>query len=374
MLHRLLRAWHPGDQEGAMLKLLFLSVAALAQVQQPPAPDPAQAPSAINAAVPQILAQTGVPSVSVARIEGGRIVWAGAWGERSAGASADIHTLYNVASLAKPISAETMLRAASAGKIDLDEPMARAWVDPDLTGDPRHAQLTARHSLTHRSGFPNWRTGRLAFEADPGARIRYSGEGFEYAARYTERRAGETFEALAERLVFAPAGMRATSYTRRDWFGARVAQPRMPDGRWVTPTIRTNFVASDDVHTTASDYARFLLSAARRQGLTPALAAERERIQSSTRETQCKAGREAVCPDQSGFGLGWDVMRFGDRATIWHTGKDEGTFTFAYVTPETGEGLVILTNGDEGYKVVLPIMEAVGADPRILAYLRTHVE
>lgn len=345
-----------------------------AQAPERAATEPPRPSAAIDAAMTRILQETGVPSVSVARIEGGRIVWAGAWGEAAPDRRADVHTLYNVASLSKPISAETMLRAASEGKIDIDEPMARAWVDPDLAADPRHTQLTARHSLTHRSGFPNWRNGRLALEADPGTRIRYSGEGFEYAAHYTERRAGEPFETLAQRLVFGPAGMRETAYTRRDWFGDRVAQPRMTDGSWVTPTIRTAFLASDDVHTTGTDYARFLLSAAARQGLTPALGAERERIQSDTLASNCKRGRESVCPQQHGFGLGWDVMRFDGRATIWHTGKDRGTFTLAYVTPQAGEGLVILTNGDEGYKVVLPIMRAIGADPRIVAYLGLQEE
>jgi CubicO group peptidase (beta-lactamase class C family) len=267
-----------------------------------------------------------------------------------------------------------MLRAASRGRIDIDEPMARSWVDPDLADDPRHRQLTVRHALTHRTGFPNWRNGRLAFQFDPGTSVRYSGEGFEYAARYTERRAGEPFEALAQRLVFAPAGMRDTSYTKRAAFDDRVAHPRLADGSWIAPSLRTSFVASDDVHTTAADYARFLLAAGKRQGLSSKIAAERERIQSSTRETQCKKGKEAVCPEESGFGLGWDVMRFGNRRTLWHTGKDSGTFTLAFITPATGEGLVILTNGDEGYKVVLPIFEAVAADPRILAYLRAQVE
>jgi CubicO group peptidase (beta-lactamase class C family) len=330
-------------------------------------------PASVNALVPRLLGETHVPSVSLARIEGGRIAWAGAWGERRKGVPADVRTLYNVASLSKPISAETMLRSVSSGAVVLDEPMAGSWVDPDIADDLRHRLLTLRHVLTHRTGFPNWRSGKLSFQSDPGAKVGYSGEGFEYAARYTQRRTGETFEALAERLVFAPAGMRETAYTKRGWFGDRLAHPRAADGRWLDPVIRTSFVASDDLHTTATDYARFLVSAAARQGLGAGLGRERERVQSSVRDTICTPAREPVCPQEAGFGLGWDVMRFGEDVTLWHTGSDAGTFAVAFITPRTGEGIVILTNGDGGHKVVLPILEAAGVDRRIVAYVRAQV-
>ena len=60
---------------------------------------------------------------------------------------------------------------------------------------------------------------------------------------------------------------------------------------------------------------------------------------------------------------------FGDRVTLWHTGADAGVFALAYVTPQTGDGLVILTNSSAGYRMVLPILAAAGTDPRFLAYL-----
>jgi CubicO group peptidase (beta-lactamase class C family) len=338
----------------------------------PPSSGRVPAPPA-SVRVAPILAETKVPSVAVARIENGRIAWARAWGEQSPGVPATLATLYNVASLSKPISAETVLRAASAGRLSIDEPMHPWWVDPDLLADPRHRVLTPRISLTHRTGFANWRRlteGRLRFDHEPGTRVGYSGEGFEYMARYAERRTGTPFERLAEELVFRPAGMADTAYTHRPWFDARLARPTDKDGRWIEVQRRTAYTASDEVHTTVLDYARFLISVAGRQNLSEAVAADRERLQVSIRERQCPPEREAVCPSEVGWGLGWDLAVFGEDRILWHTGADRGEWTFAYVVPRTGEGLVILTNNQEGYRAVLPLLEQVGTHPRFLAYLK----
>ena len=73
------------------------------------------------------------------------------------GVPATTRTLYNVASLSKPIFAETIHRLAAAGRLSLDEPMSAYWVDPDVANDPRHERLTPRIALSHRTGFKNWR-------------------------------------------------------------------------------------------------------------------------------------------------------------------------------------------------------------------------
>lgn len=332
-------------------------------------------PPALDRAVPEMLAEARVKSVAVARIEGGHLAWSGAWGTSGPDRPASAATLYNIASLSKPITAETVVRAASAGGFSLDEPMYPYWVDPDVASDPRHRLLTPRMALTHRTGFANWRSdsgGRLVFRTEPGAEVHYSGEGFEYLARFVERRLATPFEQLAERLVFRPGGMSRTAYTRRPWFDSSLAVPYGEAGEALTPTVRDRFVASDDVYTTAADYGRFLAGVARGQGLTPAFAADRDRIQVSTRAASCAGAKAATCPDDMGWGLGWDVAVFGPDRVLWHTGADAGTFTFAYVIPRTGEGAVILTNSAGGYRVVLPVLERLGTHARFLAFLRAQ--
>src|SRR4028119_305579 len=93
-----------------------------------PVEDPRKA--ALDRGMPAILAKHRVPSISVAHVERGRIAFAAAYGEQSPGVPATPRTLYNVASLTKPISAEVVLLLASKGRLALVEPMHAAWAGP----------------------------------------------------------------------------------------------------------------------------------------------------------------------------------------------------------------------------------------------------
>ncbi len=324
----------------------------------------------LDAIVPRLLAEQRIASVSVARIEDGRLSFVAAWGEASPGVPATPATLYNIASMAKPLSAEVVLRLVARGEVSLDESMAKHWVDPDLANDPRRDALTPRIALSHRTGFPNWRDGSLRFERAPGKAFGYSGEGFEYMARFVEKKTGTPFETLAERLVFAPSGMTETAYTRRPWFEGRIALPHDRDGTPLAPQIASRYIASDDVFSTPRDYARFLIGLIERQGIDAATAGERVRIQTDRRAELCAPPREATCPDEVGFGLGWESFLIEGRRYLMHTGMDEGTFTLGYVSPDAREGTVIFTNSRNGPQAVLPILDAIGRDPAFVDWLR----
>jgi len=87
--------------------------------------------------IPALLHREHVASVSFAQIAGAKTILAEAYGEQSPGVAVSTATLYNIASMSKPISAEVLLRVASEGKLSLDEPMYKYWVDPDVAADPR---------------------------------------------------------------------------------------------------------------------------------------------------------------------------------------------------------------------------------------------
>src|SRR5262249_44317536 len=148
----------------------------------------------------------------------------------------------------------------------------------------------------------------------------------------------------------------------------RIAVGTRADGTWVQPTVRATPLASDDLHTTAADYARLLVSLMSGEGLTPALLAERGRVQADRRAEVC-AGVPS-CPDEVGAALGWEIVRIGATRYFMHTGRDEGTFTFAWWSPELREGSVILTSSDRGAEVVLPLLEVLAGPAPFLAYLR----
>lgn len=318
-----------------------------------------------------ILREQRVESASIAVIRDGRIVSTGAWGTAGPDRAATASTPYNLASLTKPLTAEVILRLVSAGRLSLDEPMERYWSDPDLSRDPRRMKLTVRMALSHRTGLPNWRDAKgLAFDHDPGTTTSYSGEGYQYAARYAEHRIGQSFETLAGRWLFAPAHMRDSGYVSARSETVPLAVPYDGAGKPLPVERVTRYNAADLAHATARDYARFLIGARNDRALVASVAAERSKSQADLTPELCAGSKAAACPPWTGFGLGWQLLGFSNGTTMLHTGKDAGAFTFAAIDRASGDGIVILTNSDNGWRVILPILERTRSDPKLIAFLR----
>lgn len=319
------------------------------------------------AALDRLIKAQRVESVSMALLRDGRPVSATAVGLARQGVPATVNTLYNIASLAKPISAEVALQLVARGEIGLDEALSSHWTDPDLAQDARARLLTPELVLSHRTGLPNWRQGRLRFERAPGEAFGYSGEGFEALARFIEAKTSRRLDDWAERLVFGPLGMRQTSYTGQPWFGDRIALPHDAQGQALPPDIRERAIASDDVFSTPSDYAAFMASLMAER---PNALRQRQRSVVTDRRAQlCHALPAAACPSEAGFGLGWETFLIQGRRYLMHTGSDRGTFTFAYFSPDTREGAVFFMNSDRGASVVLPLLRMTGADEGFVAWL-----
>ena len=227
--------------------------------------------------VPQWLKEYDVPSAAIAYIEDEKVAWIAVYGEQSPGVRASPKTIYNVASLTKPVAAETILRLASKGAIELDEPLHPFWVDPDVAENPWHKLLTPRLALSHQTGFKNWRYETkdvLQFQWQPGTQTGYSGEGYNYVARFTEKKLGRSFEDLAKEHVFDPIGMNETSFTKRSWHEGRLAHPHGPNitGEPVAPA---KWNAADLLHTTIGDYAKFVVSVMRNERVSKPIAGQR---------------------------------------------------------------------------------------------------
>lgn len=312
----------------------------------------------IDQNAPRWLREFHVPSVAVAYVRDGAVAWTRVYGEQAPGVPTGERTLYNVASLTKPVFAETMLRIAAAGGLSLDEPMAPTWVDPDLGGDPRAQTLTPRMALSHQLGFANWRRetdGVLRFRWEPGTGFHYSGEGFEYAAHFARLRMGASLDSLARQYVFRPFGMTETSFTRQEWFGDRMARPMGPEGRYGDPSTSPAGNAADDLYTTIGDYAAFVVGVMKHDGLPARLAAQRDSLHvlDTSPGSQCDAGKVAHCPTRVGYGLGWSVFEYPDGPLLWHTGSDWGEKSMVFYFPARREGVVMLTNGANGFGVMI---------------------
>ena len=335
----------------------------------------------LDARVPALLADHGVASVGVAVIENGRVTLAKVYGRQAAGVPATDATLFNLASLTKPVTAELILRLASAGALTLDEPMARYWVDPDIATDPRRERLTARLALNHQSGFPNWRPdsagGRLAFLFDPGSAFGYSGEGYDYVGRFAEKRVGRDFESLAQQYVLGPAGMTNTSYSSRGWMRNRLAIPLDTAGAWARPQVSDSghWSGANNLITTIGDYARFVVSVMNGDGLTKAMLAERRLPAAGPHPPfACKLEPPTPCPRALNFALGWVRIDYEGGPIFAFLGMNDrpgGERTAVYFDPARRRGVVVLTSGQSaGQRLMLDVLDVADPGSPVTAFLR----
>ena len=130
--------------------------------------------------------KSNVPGVSIALIQHGKTIWVHGFGVKEAGTSQPVtgETVFEAASLSKPVFAYGVLKLVDQGKLRLDVPLTIYLPKPYIPGDQRLAKITARIVLSHRTGFPNWRDGdSLPLYFTPGERFSYSGEGYIYLQR-----------------------------------------------------------------------------------------------------------------------------------------------------------------------------------------------
>ena len=342
----------------------------------------------------EIMKKHGVYTIGVGVIKNGELVWDGYYGEQAPGVPASNETLFNVASITKTISSEAILHMVEEGRFELDESMAPYWVDPDLETDPRHEVLTPRMTLNHSTGFPNWRfmdpEGTLKFVNEPGTSFGYSGEGFEYVMQYAAKRLDSHPDELVKNYIFDAFGMESASYTVDESLFDRIAHPRDENGKVYNPYCFPGgdckqegaFSAADDLVINVEDYARFLISVMNETGLSKELVEERNRVQTTKpadfQIVNCSSDTDQVCPETQGFGLGWEVLDYGDTQVLSHGGSDWAELTLGYFYTKSKDGLIIFFNGPNSASVramyeTLHLMDPdspmIGGYGRWVAYL-----
>ncbi len=298
-----------------------------------------------------------VPAVGIGVVEGGRVKSIDVYGELRPGVPAPADAIWNVASLTKPITALTVLELVNKGELNLDEPLSKYWIDPDLSGNPWVEKLTPRILLSHQSGFSNWRwndsSKKLSFHFEPGTKMGYSGEGYEYLRRAVEHKFGQSLEEISERVLFEPIGMKDTRFAWSSKLNeARFAEPHDNKGLLLKNSKSTDICAADWLVTTVGDYCKFGIFIINGAGLSPELFKQMTKIQS---HFDSKPEH-----DSTGMGLGWQVIDNipnGEYA-LTHSGADEGVQTVVLLLPNSKRGIVIFTNGDDGYKVEALILKS----------------
>lgn len=310
--------------------------------------DPGQSKLTDN--LEQLLKDNNIPTLGLGIIENGKLTEIKVYGKLNDKTSASYNSLFNVASLTKPVTAITVLRLVGLGKWNLDEPLDKYFIDPDIAKDPRHKKLTTRLILSHQTGFPNWRwmnnDKKLRFEFDPGTKYQYSGEGFEYLRKALENKFHKSLEELAKECVFQPLDMKDTSYI---WYekkySERVVLGYDNSGNPYEIVKNKTPNAADDLITSVEDYGKFLVAVLNNDLLTPKIDEEMKTKQSETKKDKF-------------FGLGFEIYDLeNNEIALSHGGSDKGVNTIVFLLPKTKKGLIIFTNVENGYKIYEPLVD-----------------
>lgn len=317
--------------------------------------------------IPRLLREGDVPGLSIAVIRDKKVAWSGAFGaDPASGAAVRPETVFQAASLTKPVAAYVALRLADRGVLDLDRPLWSILPHPRMEADPRARQITARHVLSHSTGLPNWGGDKLETRFPPGKRFGYSGEGFVWLQKTVEKLTGTPFAELARREVFAPLGMTRSSLVWEEGFVGTAGVA--PSGAVEPEPQRREANAAASLVTTAEDYGRFLVAVLEGTGLKPETRAAMltPAIQVSSRYSDPASPPH----DALSWGLGWGLQGPGGRDAFWHWGDNGARRAYVFVRRDGSAGLIYFANSHEGLSIARALASiAVGTPQQGLDWL-----
>lgn len=320
--------------------------------------------------VPQLMTAKHVPGLSMVLIRQNKIVWKGTFGVRVAGKPerVDDETIFEAASMSKPLFTYCALKLVEDGQFDLDRLLDSYLAAPYLPDQPLAAKITGRMVMLHRTGLPNWRPGGwrgggpLKVLHEPGTRFGYSGEGYLYLQTAIEHRVNEPMSAWMQRLLLTPLSMTRSSYEWRDLFADNFAGGHDKDGHFKSERrFYTHGNAAYSLYTTPTDYARFLIEMMRRDRSAPH-SLKSESIEKMT-TLQVKPEQDDPLANRA---LGWVVEAKKNGGWVSHSGSNGSGFQCnARFNVERQCGSVIMTNSVNGRKVweaILSLIDSVPAE------------
>jgi CubicO group peptidase (beta-lactamase class C family) len=332
--------------------------------------------SRIEQAIRTLMKDGFVPGLAIALVQNGEFVWQHGFGVMNAKTNEPVtdDTVFEAASLSKPVFAYLILLLVDSGKLDLDTPLKKYLPgNYDVPDDARIGQITARHVLSHQTGFPNWRSGALKIFYPPGERFSYSGEGYVYLSRVVEKITGEKFNDVVRKLVFEPLQMTSSSYQWEERYGTLKAFRHNALGDAAAAHLKLGANAASSLTTSARDYARFVAAILNGTGL------KKETLkQMLTPQVQVREGgpntlnRPTAKPFPNvAWGLGWGLQNTGDGPCFWHWGDNGNAKAFVLAYEQQKLGMVVFANCCNGLSIMPEIVEAAigGQQPVLRSWL-----
>jgi D-alanyl-D-alanine carboxypeptidase len=318
---------------------------------------PPETEQAIAALVTKALAETPVPSVSIAIVKNGALTYAKAFGSArlEPAIAATPNSRYKIASNSKQIAAAALLLLVEEGKLSLDDHVSRFF--PKLT---RADDISVRQLLNHTSGYQDYYAvdylspslqrdmspdGILAMYAqmpldfEPGTRYQYSNTNYVLIGRIIEQVSGEPLAQFLRTRIFDKLGMDSAIDVTVQSLG-----PKDPAGytRYALGPVREVGAegkgwmwAAGELAMTASDLAKWDISLMKGSLLTPAS------LTALSTATLLKDGTT------SNYALGLDVSQLANGHRRWaHTGGASGFLSSNVTYPDDGMAITVLSNGE----------------------------
>jgi CubicO group peptidase (beta-lactamase class C family) len=234
-----------------------------------------------------------------------------------------------------------------------------------------YKKITARHCLSHSSGFANWRwyepDQKLHVHFEPGTQYSYSGEGLCYLQFVIEKLTGKSLNELMQEKLFGPLGMKNSSYTWQPAFEANYCVGHDKTGK-PYPKDKDNAPRSaSTLETTFDDYNLFTAAVLQKKILKPATYDILFKQQLNIR-SRFQMGTD-VWKDSTtdnvtihlGYALGWGRLQTPYGFGVFKEGHGDGFQHYSILFPQKKLGIVILTNSDNGESIFKELLEfAIG--------------
>lgn len=319
-----------------------------------------------------------VPGVSIAVIDDHKIHWAKGYGIKEVGKEDVItpETLFQAASISKPVAASAALHFVEEEVLDLDEDVnnkLESWKVPD-NENTKEEKVSLRRLLSHSAGltvhgFRGYAQGEeiptvqqvldgeepansdpVRVDIEPGTQFRYSGGGFTVMQYMLTELTNKPFPQIMREVVLDPLNMKLSTYEQplpENRSGEEAIAHRGNgnpiEGKWHTyPEM-----AAAGLWTTPSDLCRFAIELM--------LAVERESKKFLTKEMVS----QMLTIQKGSYGLGIAVGGKEENLRFSHGGGNEGFRCFLVAYPEKGQGAAIMTNSDNGSSLYVEILRSI---------------
>jgi CubicO group peptidase (beta-lactamase class C family) len=326
--------------------------------------------------ITEVMKETNTPGISVAIIHNSEIVWTKGYGitDTETQIPVNTNTIFQAASISKPLTALAVMKLVQEGKLDLDENInsyLKTWKLPENEFTSKN-KVTLRNLLSHTAGvtvhgFSGYKpddeiptlvqilngelpanSGKIVVDMEPNTESIYSGGGYTIVQQVLIDQLQKTFQEIMRELVLEPLGMTNSFYSNvalNERQCANATAGHNDDGKWVLGKRHLYpEMAAAGLWTTAEDLAKFSVEVQKSFKGESSKILTKEFMDIMTTPVlngECNIGlfNEKVCREQ----------------LLEHDGGNEGYTCSMQFHKEKGFGVVLMSNSQRGYEMKMPL-------------------